>query len=134
MDIGIGCTVWGPITVRPNGGCRNIYIGNGTFINSEVRFGVPLEQVKIGNNVLVGPRVCFETVNHGIQFTTGKGRGQSSKPITVEDEVWIAVGAIIAPGVKIGKGAVIAAGAVVTKDVEPYTMVGGVPAKVLRVI
>ncbi len=53
-------------------------------------------------------------------------------PIFVEDEVWIGAGAIITQGVTIGRGAVIAAGAVVDKDVEPLTLVGGIPAKLIK--
>ena len=51
------------------------------------------------------------------------------KPIIIEDDVWIGSGAIITQGVRVGKGAIIAAGAIVTKDVEPFSVVGGVPAK-----
>jgi len=54
------------------------------------------------------------------------------KAVVIEDDVWIAARAIILPGVRIGKGAVIAAGAVVTKDVPPYTVVGGIPARKIK--
>lgn len=53
-------------------------------------------------------------------------------PIVIEDNAWIAIGAIILPGVTIGKGSIVSAGAVVTKDVPPYTVVGGVPAKFIK--
>lgn len=126
------CTIWGPLTIRPIGGAKNIEIGRGTFINTEVRFGVPNDKVKIGNNVQIGPRVMFETVNHGLKFIPRQGRSSWTKPIIVEDEVWIGGGAIITQGVTIGRGAVVAAGAVVTKSVASKTIVGGVPAKFLR--
>ncbi len=126
------CTIWGPITIRPIGGAKNIEIGKGTFINTETRFGVPEDKVLIGSNVQIGPRVMFETVNHGLQYVPGKGRGGWTKPIIIEDEVWIGGGSIITQGVIIGRGAVITAGAVVTKNVEPHTIVGGVPAKFIR--
>lgn len=134
MKIEGKCTLWGPFTIRPIGGVKNIQIGAGTFINSDCRFGVPKEKVTFGKNVQVGPRVMFETVNHGLIFETGKGRGSWSLPITIEDEVWIGAGAIITQGVVIGKGAVIAAGALINKDVKPYTIVGGVPGKLIRTI
>ena len=55
-----------------------------------------------------------------------------TKPITIKDNVWVATGAIVLPGVTIGEGAVVAAGSVVTKDVEPWTVVGGNPAKFIK--
>ena len=57
-----------------------------------------------------------------------------AEPVTINDSVWICGGATIIPGITIGEGAVIAAGAVVTKDVEPYTLVGGNPAKVIKTL
>lgn len=126
------CLIWGPLIVRPIGGARNIAIGRGSFINSMARFGVPGESVIIGRNVQVGPCVCFETVSHGLVYRPGVGRGDIIRPIVVEDEVWIGAGAIITGGVTIGRGAVIAAGAVVTEDVEPLTVVGGVPARLIK--
>jgi len=62
----------------------------------------------------------------------GAGRGGKTQPIVVEDEVWIGAGAIITQGVTIGRGSVVAAGAVVTADVEAQTLVGGVPARLIR--
>jgi acetyltransferase-like isoleucine patch superfamily enzyme len=128
------CIIYGPLTIRPVGGIKNITIGKGSFLNTEIRFGCPKDRIAIGRNCQIGPRVCFETMNHGMVFVPGKGRGRSSKPIIVDDEVWIGCGAIILQGVTIGKGAVVSAGAVVSKDVEPLTVVGGVPAKLLRKI
>ncbi len=126
------CNLWGPFTIRPLGGAKNIEIGEGTFINSDVRFGVPKDKVSIGRNVQIGPRVMFETVNHGLVYEPNKGRGGWTQPISIEDEVWIGAGVIITQGVTVGRGAVIAAGAVVNKDVAPNTIVGGVPAKFIR--
>ena len=128
------CIIWGPLTIRPVGGAKNIEIGKGSFINTEIRFGVPKDKVIIGENVQIGPRVMFETVNHGLRYIPGKGRGGWTKPIIVEDEVWIGGGAIITQGVTIGRGSVVSAGAVVTKDVETNTIVGGVPANFIRKI
>lgn len=124
--------IWGPLTIRPAGGAKNIEIGAGTFINSNIRFGVPDAKVTIGQNVLIGPGVMFETVNHGLKHDPVAGRGGWSKPIVVEDEAWVGAGSIVLQGITIGRGAVVAAGAVVNKDVEPYTIVGGVPAKFIR--
>jgi maltose O-acetyltransferase len=128
------CLIWGPLTIRPIGGTRNIRIGEGTFINTEVRFGVPIDPVIIGKNVHVGPRVMFETVAHSLHFQPNIGRKTSTKPIIVEDEAWIGAGAIITQGVIIGRGAVVAAGSVVIKNVDANTLVGGIPAKLIRLI
>jgi len=128
------CTIWGPLTVRPIGAVKNIEIGKGSFLNTDIRFGVPKDKVIIGGNVEVGPCVMFETVNHGLRYVPGKGRGSWTKPIVIEDEVWIGGGSIITQGVTIGRGSVVAAGAVVTKDVEENVIVGGVPAKFIRKI
>jgi acetyltransferase-like isoleucine patch superfamily enzyme len=126
------CKIWGPLTIRPIGGARNIEIGKGTFINTDVRFGVPKEKVIIGKDSQIGPRVMFETVSHGLEYIPGEGRGGWSKAIVLEDEVWIGSGAIIMQGVTIERGAVVAAGAVVVSNVDAKTVVGGVPAKVIR--
>lgn len=128
------CLIWGPLIIRPIGGAKNIQIDEGTFINTEVRFGVPIDAVHIGKNVHIGPRVMFETVNHALHFQPGIGRKTSTKPIIVEDEAWIGAGVIVTQGVTIGRGAVVAAGAVVVKNVDANTLVGGVPATVIRVI
>ena len=90
----------------------------------------------IGNSVLIAPRVAMVGRDDHRIDVVGKTiwdspRGDSKKVI-IEDDVWIGYGAIILSGVRIGRGAVVAAGAVVVKDVEPYAIVGGNPAKVLR--
>ncbi|MFT6987743.1 MAG: maltose O-acetyltransferase [Psychromonas sp.] len=121
----------GPFIVRPIGG-GDIEIGEKSFLNSDVRFGVPKAKVTIGNRVQIGPRVMFKTVSHSLIYDAKKGRGSWNKPIIIEDEVWIGAGCIITQGVTVGKGAVVAAGAVVTRDVEPFTVVGGVPAKFIK--
>ena len=126
------CKIFGPLIIRPIGGAKNIEIGNNSFLNTEIRFGVPYDKVVIGNNVLIGPRVMFETMNHGLKFVPGKGREEYTRPIIVQDEVWIGAGSIITQGVNIGRGAVVAAGAVVISDVEANTIVGGVPAKLIK--
>jgi acetyltransferase-like isoleucine patch superfamily enzyme len=92
--------------------------------------------VKIGDRVYTSPFSQIIAVNHvfddpGRPFID---QGITAEGIIVEDDVWIGAGAIITDGVRVGKGAVVAAGSVVTKDVPPHTVVGGVPAKVIREI
>lgn len=132
MNIEGKCLVWGPMVVRPVGGARNITIGSGSHLNSYTRFGVPHSRVKIGKDVQIGSFVSFETASHGLKYQPGKKRPDFFADIVIEDGAWIGAGAIVTLGVTVGTGAVVAAGAVVTKDVAPYTLVGGVPARLLR--
>ena len=134
IKIGSRSTIFGPLIIRPTGCAKNIEIGSGAFLSTEIRFSALKDKVIIGNNVLIGPRVMFETGGHGLRYKPGVGRGTTTKPIQIEDEVWVGAGVIVLQGVTIGRGSVIAAGAVVTKNVEPNTLVGGVPAKFIRMI
>lgn len=90
--------------------------------------------LKIGNNVLIAAHTVIIPANHVFSDinTPINLQGITKKGITIEDDVWIGAGCKILDGVTVGKGAVIAAGAVVNKDVQPYTIVGGVPAKELK--
>lgn len=88
-----------------------------------------LDKISIGNNCCIGDDVYLLTGAHDISSVHF---GLVTKPITIMDNVWIATGAIVLPGVTIGEGAVVAAGAVVTKDVEPWTVVAGNPAKFIK--
>lgn len=91
--------------------------------------------VNIGDRVLVGYGSKILTTNHIIPEDINIPiiySGHEMKEVTIEDDVWICANVIITAGVKIGRGSVIAAGAVVTKDVEPYTIVGGVPARLIK--
>jgi len=133
MQIRFPCLIYGPVFVRPICNTKKICIGKNSFLNSEIRFEC-LDEIIIGNDCQIGPRVSFETVSHGLQFEAEKGRGTKAKKIIVEDEVWIGSGAIILQGITIGKGAVIAAGAVVTSDVPSKTLFGGVPAKLIKTL
>ena len=89
-------------------------------------------KIIIGENCQIAPRVSFETSNHGLIYKKNKGRGTFTKPIIVEDEVWIGANAVLTAGVRIGKHSVVAGGSVVTKDVPAYTVVGGNPARILK--
>ena len=126
--------IYGPIRIRPIGKASNIEIGSGTFLNTDIDFGCPKDKIIIGDNCQIAPKVCFETGSHLLVYDSKKGRGGMTKPIIIEDEVWIGCGVIILGGVTVGKGAVIAAGAVVNKDVPSRTVYGGVPAKFIKAI
>lgn len=91
--------------------------------------------VTIGRYVMMGPDVIIMTANHRFDDITVPMCRQGYEkelPVVIEDDVWIGARVIILPGVKIGKGSVIGAGAVVTKSFEPYSVIGGVPAKLLK--
>ena len=92
-----------------------------------------LAEIRIGNNCLIGPDVGVYTAGHRLE-PEGRTLDVYGMPITIGNDVWIGGHSTILPGVSIGDGAVVAAGAVVTKDVEPNTIVGGVPAKVIKKI
>jgi galactoside O-acetyltransferase len=90
--------------------------------------------VVIGDHVLCGPNVTLTTAGHPVHADVRRGGWQFSSPITIEDDVWIGAQVVVLPGVTIGAGSVIAAGAVVTRDVPPGVVAGGVPCRVLREI
>ncbi|HAP62502.1 MAG TPA: acyltransferase, partial [Cytophagales bacterium] len=105
-------------------------IGNDVFLNGPIISAS--QEVSIGNHVTIGPfSHIIDSDFHDVQDPKQAG---VSKPIRIEDRAWIATRAMILKGVTIGEGAVVAAGAVVTKDVPPYTLVAGVPAKVVKQI
>jgi acetyltransferase-like isoleucine patch superfamily enzyme len=103
----------------------------------EIGFGTTLDHnawldgrggLYIGRNVATGPSVTFLTADHDPQCPNFSGR---LRPIHIGDHAWLGARAMVLPGVKIGEGAVVAAGAVVTCDVPPCAIVGGVPARVI---
>ena len=117
---------------------RNITIGNDVYIGPHALFLCTESQIFIGNKVLFGPHVTIIGGDHRI---TDVGRfiydvldkhPEDDQDVHIEDDVWIGTNTTLLKGVTVGRGAVVAAGALVTKDVPPYAIVGGVPAKVLK--
>lgn len=92
--------------------------------------------VTIGDRVFTSPYTQIIAVNHVFEDPKRPfvDQGITAEGIVIEDDVWLGAGAVITDGVRVGKGAVVAAGAVVTKDVPPHTVVGGVPARVIKEI
>lgn len=122
-----------PVDLGPIRSLQVIRIGQNTFINAGLRIAAaPGAAVEIGQNCAIGPNVSFETEGHNLVWSEAEGWGHTTGPITVGDRCWIGARAVILANVVIGHGAVVAAGSVVTRDVAPYTLVGGVPAKPLR--
>ncbi|XUB37738.1 hypothetical protein IGI41_002758 [Enterococcus sp. DIV0876] len=110
---------------------KNITLGKNVFINAGCQFQ-DQGGIDIGDDTLIGHNVVLATLNHGIDPKERKSLYPAS--IKIGKNVWIGAHATILPGVTIGENAVIAAGAVVQKDVAKNTVVGGVPAKLLKKI
>ncbi|WP_165614878.1 acyltransferase [Flagellimonas flava] len=112
---------------------ERLTIGNDVGINHHCFIGVRGE-VRIGNNVIFGPRVTILSENHNYTALDIpiKNQGETRYKTVIEDNVWIGANAIIMPGVTIAEGSIIASGAVVTKDTEKNSIVGGVPAKLIK--
>lgn len=115
---------------------NNIDIGSNTGIGINARIGGVSSggELSIGDNVMMAPDVVILTLKHRHENTEIPicSQGRYATKVIIEDDVWIGIRAIILPGVKIGRGAIIGAGAVVTKNVPPFTIVGGVPAKIIK--
>ncbi len=108
-----------------------IKIGNRTTVGFYT-FIYASERIEIGADCLIAPFVYIVDSDHSIQRNLPiNQQANQSQQIRIMDDVWIATGAKILKGVTIGQGAVVAAGAVVKEDVEPFSIVGGIPAKVL---
>jgi acetyltransferase-like isoleucine patch superfamily enzyme len=131
VRLGEGAQIWEYVIIRK--GYADVTIGPHSQIGP---FTVIFSGsgVSIGDNVMIGPHCVIASGNHDFKQTEKPMRFASdiSKgPIIIEDNVWIGANCTITDGVRIGREAVIAANSVVTKDVAPFDMVGGVPAKIL---
>ena len=108
---------------------KNIHIGKNVFINMGCKFQ-DQGGIFIDDGVLIGHNVVLATLNHAM--SPENRSTMHPAPIHIGKNVWIGSNATVLPGVSIGDGAIVAAGAVVTKDVPENTIVGGVPAQVMR--
>ena len=110
---------------------QNIHIGDYVYLNYMCTI-LDNKEVHIGHHVMVGPVVQIYTAAHPLQVEARIRGMEVAKPIVIEDNVWLGGGAIILPGVSIGRNAVVGAGAVVTRSVPASTIVAGNPARVIR--
>ncbi|MEP7706676.1 CatB-related O-acetyltransferase [Paraglaciecola sp. 25GB23A] len=133
IHIGKGGLLWAPQFLHIG---DNTYIGKYVAIETNVKIG---SNVLIANSVIMAGRIDhdYKCIGTPVRFAPWIGdivlKQNSDVPhVLIEDDVWIGAGAILLSPIKIGKGSVIAAGAVVTKNVEPYSIVGGNPAKTIK--
>ena len=108
---------------------KNLKLGRGVFINIGCRFQ-DTGGITIGDGTLIGHGSTLTTLNHAMD--PSKRADMSPAPVVVGTNVWLGASVTVLPGVTIGDGAVVAAGAVVSKDVPAHSVVGGVPAKLIR--
>lgn len=119
---------------------ENISIGNNSSIGDNALFLSSRAKINIGNKVMFGPQVSIITGDHRtdiygramIDIKDHEKLPENDKDVTICDDVWIGANSTILKGVIIGSGSIVSAGSVVVKDVPPYSIVGGVPAKVIK--
>jgi len=112
---------------------QNIHIGDHVYLNLLCTI-LDCNEVRIGHHVMIGPNVQIYTAAHDLRAETRIQGWEVAKPIVIEDNVWIGGGAILLPGVRVGRNAVVGAGAVVSRNVRANTVVAGNPARVIREI
>jgi len=119
---------------------KNISLGNNVYIGPGASFIASISNINIGDYTFFGPNVTIRGGNHSSHIV-GKLMAEykpedklvtDDESVIIDEDVWVGTGAIILKGVHIGRGAIVAAGAVVNKNVPPYAIVGGVPAKIIK--
>jgi len=136
ITTGIGCR----LEAFPENGKKTLHFGSNVQINDYVHI-TAMESVKIGNNVLMASKIYISDCTHGNYSGVENHsspevppikRSYVCKPVVIEDNVWIGESVSILPGVTIGKGCVIGANSIVTKNIPPYVIAVGVPAKPIK--
>ena len=119
---------------------QNVFVGSNVYFGEKTTILSTRAKCHIGNDVMFGPGVTVITGNHRTDIVgrtmfsvkNSEKMPENDMDVFIEDDCWIGANATILKGVHIGKGSIVSAGAVVTTDVEPYSIVGGVPAKLIR--
>ena len=133
-DVTIGDQAWLNTKDDRGDGMLTLQIGDGTYIGRLVQINA-WRSVALGSNVLIADRVFISDADHNFTDTNIPIRLQGDSflgAVTLKDGCWIGIGAVILPGVTVGRNAVVAANAVVTKDVPDCVVVGGIPAKIIK--
>jgi len=118
----------------------NIYCGHNVYIGERASFKALIAKIYIGNYVMFGPNVTIRGGNHRIDIVgkymynvkENEKLPENDQDVIIEDDVWVGCNVTILKGVTIGRGSVVAAGAVVIKSCEPYSIIGGNPAKLIK--
>lgn len=131
VQVGEGTQIYQGVRISP---LRGIIIGKRVAIGFDVLLR-PEGGITIEDQVLVGHGTKILSANHLIPLDREPilGAGHKLEPVLIQKNAWIATNVIILPGVTVGEGGVVAAGSVVTKDVDDFTVVGGIPAKIIRI-
>jgi len=133
LTLGDGASVESGCTLLCPG--APLRLGRRCYLNKNVRLGSAGDApLSLGDNVMVGPNVVMDTSRHNDARTDVpmKDQGLAYAPILVGDDVWIGANVVITCGVTVGRGSIVGAGAVVTRDVPEFAVVGGVPARLIR--
>lgn len=131
--VGRGTILQGPLDFSVSSRLENLRLGAHCFVNTHV-FVDAAAPVTLGDGVSVGHHVVIITTDHAFGPPEFRAGTREARPVTIGAGAWIAAGVTLLPGVTVGAGVVVAAGATVTKDVPPNTLVGGLPAKFIRVL
>lgn len=119
---------------------KNISLGNEVYIGINAKFWCTESAINIGHHVTFGPNVSIIAGNHSshivgkwiTDYEISDKRPEDDKPVIIDNDIWVGANVLILNGVHINRGAIVGGGSLVTKEVPPYAIVGGVPAKVLK--
>jgi acetyltransferase-like isoleucine patch superfamily enzyme len=133
ITIEAGCGLDDGVVLLSSGPARadKLVIRSGTYVNRFTLLDAH-EQIEVGANCMIGPHCYISDGDHGMapDMPVGK-QPMNTRPVVIEEGVWLGAGVIVLKGVTIGRNAVVGAGAVVTKDVAPNAIVAGVPARLV---
>lgn len=132
VPIGHGTVIWGRPTIVGNAAQHdNLSFGQGCVVNAGCHFDAS-GRIEVGHRVSIGQQVMILTNSHDIANADQRAGHNHIRSVVIHDGAWLGTRCTVLPGVVIGAGSVVAAGAVVTRSVEPNTLVGGVPARFIR--
>ena len=130
-------SAWGNYKYTKQSFTPSIEIGDGSRIGAQSHI-TAINKITIGKNVLTGPRILITDNSHGmfsiehLEIAPNLRTLCSKGPVIIEDNVWIGEGSMILPNVHIGKGSIIAANSVISKDIPPYSIAAGTPARIIK--